>query len=344
MNRSKQPLVLSSLILAACATPTMSDGGSTDEFVTDEQTAPDNTASDPAPARDPNDAFYANHPRTGKFTLSNGQVMEVPWRAQDIDYWAVYATADAKVMDQLMARTGYKPWTTEVDGKRRGVVRLHSLNYRDSDNGPYKAFLITLDAYKDDGGAARTFPWVNPYSVLVPVSSGDLLFFFRGVVTGDHMTTGRELLGYDKRKGSVSIFSETEVSGPQLRLTHVKDETGQPVVSAKFVANGAASTQLAEANEFAHALGLADATQLPAPAAEIIQDGASPDPVRPGKIKTYNGAGTWRPSMGRWNGDDTLSFDARSEFGRIATSLDIKPEVVMHDNHAKMSLTPDLTP
>ncbi len=339
MWKSLTPLFAAAFLFGCGAAPADVDETealevSVDQFVV--------SPEEKAPPRDPNDPFFANHPRTGTFKLSNGRVVEVPWRAQDIDWWATFGTADAAAMETLLKGTGYRPLTTVINGKRRGIVRVQTLNYRDSDDGPYRAFLLCLDVYKDEGGPAKTFPWVNAYSVLTPHFMGSLMYLYRGSVTGSHERTGRELLGFDKRKAPVLFNTKGPMNGNQVREALALDEHQRAVSFTRWQIDGSPAAQLAEANLLAQSLGLPDASHLPPTPPEGFQAGVSKDPMRPGHIKYHDGWAKWHTVTARWKPSDVMQFSSTSEFGRVGRALDIKPEVLFRDDHGKMTLLPDL--
>lgn len=303
----------------------------------DDHAKNDNPSNDPAPARDPNDPFFARHPRTGMLELSTGRTIETPWRAQDVDMWNLLSIADADAIEAVMTGSGYKPFTSIVAGHRVGVVRVVSIQYRDTDDGPYKAFVVSIDSYKDDGGSAKTFAWTNPYSVLVPGYSGALQYFFRGSVTGNHVPTAREYLGLDKRLGSVEIATEGAANALQTRTTSALDGDGRQIAMLHATLDPRPAAQLTEANELAHAFGLAEASQLPPAQEQLLFPGAS---TVDGRVMSHDAWYTWNVSLSRWSDKDSLVFSDASEFGRIARELHIEPQIVAVDPHLKMAITP----
>ncbi len=255
--------------------------------------------------------------------------------------WLCLSTANADKVETLMEGSGYKPFTTTINGERRAIARVSPLNYRDTDNGPYRAFILAFDAYKDDGGPARTFDWVNPYSTLAPAASGAQMYFYRGAATGDHVPTAHELLGLDKRQGNVEMTLSDGGGDTVVETTKASDLEGREIASANISIDQSPRKQLQEANEMAHAFGLADAPQLP-PMPVFHFPSYNPDPANPGKFKSMDAFYTWQPFVERWGKDDSLRFGKDSEFGKVLDSLEIKPEVVVRDPHMKMSLTPEV--
>jgi hypothetical protein len=196
----------------------------------------------------------------------------------------------------MLAGSGYAPWTTEIGGVKKGIVRLFSIHYRDTDSGPYNAFVIQLDAYKIDGSGPKTFPWVNAFSSMIPMAAPGNVFFYSRMVDNSY---------------SAWVFEHIDV-----------DESDAAKISS--------------AVSLAQAFGLSGPADLPPPAAEYPFAGATWDVLHPGQTKTVTAAATFAPTMTAWNpARHHLVVGGKKPLSQQIIGMEFSPQIVTHDAHAK---------
>lgn len=284
--------------------------------------------------RNPNDPFWLNHPYTGETTVSDQRTYRTPWRAWDADALIIWGTADATELQALANGSGYAPFTTEIRGKKRGVVRLYSMSYRDTDSGPYREVIFGFDAYETNDKEPRVFPWVNSVSTLVPAYHPENVLFTGELILTKQppITLGRELLGYNKHIGKISRRNETSIE--KFTQTLKFDD-----VVAHLWIDTSQSGQRQVLMDVASAFGLSDPSQLPPPHAEVKQLGVTWDAMNPTQLKRIIGYVVWTPEFSAWNAEkETLDIGAKSEMGKLLNNIQFTPSLVGHSSRFKLSI------
>jgi hypothetical protein len=188
--------------------------------------------------------------------------------------------------------------------------------------------MFSFDTHEDGGGPPLTIPWVNPFSALVPsLAPVDVLFSGRLVLDRrPPIIVGREVFGYDKHLGAVVRRDATTDDG-RFKASLVADG-----VSAELAVDGSAAGMFATAVALTQALGLTDPAQLPPPASEFHQVGATWNALQPTKVSGIDGFARWNPTMSAWN-PTTCRLNAApgSPLGELLRRVRFEPAVVAHD-------------
>lgn len=326
--------------------------------VSDDEAAPEITGETaaalsgrPLTAADCKD-FVAKHPFTSTTTLSTGVAVGTPFRGCDLNSGAIFGTIDFAFAQQLMAGTGRVPIQVRQFGKPpMGLARLYFVNYLTTDLGAYNEFIFLVDGVDENASAdAKVLSWVGPTSALLPAFDPKTRSLTPRLILSKQATTpiayGREILGLDKRGGTVDI-----VNTSSSMTFSVKDEQGKPVVrgalrpdkslvgllaaSARLV--GAAVGELvtpADLELKLHPLTLNQPI-------EVSALSFSRDPLASGEIAQMKTTYWWFPSMNDvtwWNID--FALDRSSELGKQLSDAHFTPAAFVTADHVSITSVP----
>lgn len=286
-----------------------------------------------------NDPFFTvEHPPTGSFTLSTGQVVPIPFPVYQADASIVYGLVDASMVRRLMAGSGHVPVLT----RGRAIARLFIWEL-DTAVGPYEELAISFDSSTEE----IAVPWVNAYSTFVPTLDPRATYFMHRLILDrwPSIHFGREFLGFDKIFGCIDIERSGDPLLGTTRTFAFHDTQGRAVLDGHInEPDIAVSTALAP-HRLAEALGLSTPVDLPALSPEVIVGGVSPDILDGGRTWKYH-TSTVRLSGIVTEFDGDLDISAASPMGAELRELGFEPMVVYRDPNVMfvMDLAEDGTP
>ncbi len=275
------------------------------------------------------DSLFAAHPHTGTKTLSDGKSYASPLHVCDEDAALFYGLVDPVQAGALLAGTGYQPVLT----KGKAVARIYVQRYLQGDLGQFQELVVAFDVAP--AGAAAVVPYVNPYSLLLPsFNPQNTVLLHKLVVTTDaSLRYGREVLGYDKARGSVATV---RTSTGKLLLA-AADRFQNPILLASVKEDNSGAAQLAFVTGLAAALGLSDPSQLPPfPEVNVFTTasrnvlGTAPSISHQVYYAKY-GAAFFTPV----GSEDYLVFSRRSSLGALLDQLGFTPVLLFRDRHLK---------
>jgi hypothetical protein len=272
------------------------------------------------------------------------------FHACDANSTAIFGTVDLAFATEMLKDTGRVPITVvQKDKPPMGLARLYFVNYAVSDVGKYNEFIVIVDGVEASASAdAKTLKWANPVSALLPAfDPKDRTFMHQLILqkeATDAIAYGRELLGLDKRAGTVDLqIAESENS------FDVKDEKGAPVVRGTVRPNkhlsgllkvmlkfgGAAFGELLTPGDIQmklHPLTL----NHPIEASGLT---ISRDPMHPGTIAEMTSGFWWLPSMNEVT-TQNLDFELNpsSALGKMLMDAHFTPAAVVTADHVSMTV------
>ena len=160
------------------------------------------------------DALFSQHPQVESVRLSSGVLVKAPFHAYDADAYIFAGMVDSTVALHLLQNAGLKPITS---GSSRAYAEVWVTDYRDTGLGSCgnpaagaytEAAVILVASFH-----AKNVRWRNQYSPLRATAVTGALRFPYQLVLSDEASLaiayGREILGLDKRPGTVLVDAET---------------------------------------------------------------------------------------------------------------------------------------
>jgi hypothetical protein len=271
-----------------------------------------------------NDPFFTvEHPPTGSFTLSTGQVAPIPFPVYQADTSMVYGLVDASMAARIMEGSGHQPVIT----RGRAIARLLIWEL-DTAVGPYEELAILFDSSTEE----IEVPWVNAYSSFVPTLDARTTLFMHKLILDrwPSIHWGREYVGFDKIFGCIDIERTGDPLSGTTRTFAFQDTEGRAVLSGHLnEPDMAASTALAP-HRLGEAMGLNSPLYLPSLYPEAVMGGVSPDVMNGGRTFRYNVVNA------RLNGvvtefDGELQISDESPIGNELKDLGFEPTIVFRD-------------